>query len=456
MTSLRQRLLVSLWLSLALVGSVCAVIVYTQARYETNDSLDYQMEQIAALLAGQSFSAPLPTEIHPQPKLDRDFEDDFIFDVRDASGVLIYASRHDVQLPLPDWLGFRTLKIGGADYRLFSATAGKRRIVIAQLMELRRETATGAALSALLPVVLLIPVLGLVIGFVIRHQLQPLNGIAQEIAGRPPLALTPLSAQGLPTELQPLINEINRLLGRLQDSLQLEQRFIADAAHALRTPLAALQLQADVLDGSNDENERHRRVSALRAGIRRAARLSNHLLALAHHEPLTSPVKACTDLDAALTEICTLYRSVALERRVKLVLDARAAATVPGDARHLALLVGNLLDNALRYTPAGSAVTVKSLANGDAAQLLVEDEGPGLAASKLEKVFERFYRAPGDSTEGSGLGLATARSIASRLGGTVTLKNRVDRSGLVACVILPRVIVTAQNSLPESARTEPI
>jgi signal transduction histidine kinase len=110
----------------------------------------------------------------------------------------------------------------------------------------------------------------------------------------------------------------------------------------------------------------------------------------------------------------------------------------------------------LRYTPAGSVVTLKGFADGDGAHILVEDAGPGLAEAELEKVFERFYRAPGDSTEGSGLGLATVRSIASRLGGTVTLKNRVDRSGLVAGITLPRVKGTEQNSPRESARTEPI
>jgi two-component system OmpR family sensor kinase len=455
-TSLRRQLLMSLWLSLALVGSVCAAFTYLQSRQETNALLDYQMEQVAALLGAQSFSAASPAAIYPRSNVDHDIEDDFIFNVRDAAGNLLYTSQPDVPLPPLNWLGFRTILLAGADYRVFSAASGKQHIAVAQLMELRQETAAGAAFTALLPVVILIPVLGLVIGLVIRRQLQPLRVIAQEVASRPPLAMAPLSVHGLPSELRPLIDEINRLLKRLQDALQLEQRFIADAAHALRTPLAALQLQADVLDGSDDEIERGRRLTALRAGIRRAVRLSNHLLASAHTDPVTSAVRVHSDLDAALTEIWALYQPAAVERQVNLVLDAHSAATVPGDARHLALLAGNLLDNALRYTPAGSVVTLKGFADGDGAHILVEDAGPGLAEAELEKVFERFYRAPGDSTEGSGLGLATVRSIASRLGGTVTLKNRVDRSGLVACITLPWVKGTEQNSPRESAGTKPI
>jgi two-component system OmpR family sensor kinase len=145
-TSLRRQLLMSLWLSLALVGSVCAAFTYLQSRQETNALLDYQMEQVAALLGAQSFSAASPAAIYPRSNVDHDIEDDFIFNVRDAAGNLLYTSQPDVPLPPLNWLGFRTILLAGADYRVFSAASGKQHIAVAQLMELRQETAAAAKL----------------------------------------------------------------------------------------------------------------------------------------------------------------------------------------------------------------------------------------------------------------------------------------------------------------------
>ena len=447
MTSLRQRLLLSLWLTLALVGSITAVFTYFQARGETNARLDYQMEQIASLVGAHSYSGSAAEVISPRISIDHDIEDDFMVDIYDVSGKLLYASRSSLLGLTPDWRGFRTINAGGADYRVFSADSKNQRIVVAQQMELRRETAANAAFMALLPVIVLIPVLGVVISFVIRRQLQPLSTTALEVAARPPLALDPLPVAGLPAEVLPLINEINRLLVRLHDASEREQRFIADAAHALRTPLAALQLQADVLDGSPDATERTARTAELRAGIRRAVRLANDLLVLARSEHAAGPVHSQIAFGAAVTEAYELYASIASTRGVRLRLNACSGATVPGDARQLAQITANLLDNALRYTPPGGCVAISALADAGGARIEVIDEGPGLPESELEKVFERFYRAPGDATEGSGLGLAVVRGIAESLGGRVWLENRSERRGLIVHVWLPRVI----NASPDAA-----
>lgn len=438
MTSLRRRLLVWLWLALILVGSASAAFAYLHAGSEADELLDYQMAQVAQFVAAQSFTAAAPAAIDPQLDFDQDAEDDLIVTVRDPSGQVLYASRPGAPLPALDWLGLRTLPLGGRAYRVFSAQSGGRRIVVAQQIETRREAAAAAAWSALLPVGLMLPVLGLMIGLVIRRQLRPLPVVAAEIARRPPLALEPLPVAGLPGEIRPLIDEINRLLARQRDAIQREQRFIADAAHALRTPLAALQLQSDVLEGSPDPVENAARRGELRAGIRRAVRLADHLLALALSEPAAGAVAASTDLDAALAEACGLYQPAAAARQVKLDLCGRCGAVVPGDARHLALLVGGLLDNALRYTPAGGRVVMSTRVDDEGTWLQVLDEGPGLAEPELEKVFERFYRARGDETEGSGLGLAVVRSVTEQLGGRVRLENRADRSGLIAQIWLPR------------------
>jgi two-component system OmpR family sensor kinase len=184
-------------------------------------------------------------------------------------------------LPQIDDLGFQTLKLGNEDYRVFAAKSGDRNIVVAQSMDVIHEAEAGVAMATLLPIGLLLPILAVVLGFAIRRQLKPLDGAAAAIANRPPLSLDLLPEQGMPAEVRPLVDEINRLLHRLSTAVEREQRFVTDAAHALRTPLTALQLQAEVLEGGSNSAEREARLAELRAGIRRVIRLSEQLLSLA-------------------------------------------------------------------------------------------------------------------------------------------------------------------------------
>ncbi len=451
MTSLRRRLLSALWIALLLVGASSAAATFFMTRDETNSLLDYQMEQIATFIGAQSFAGAARPGILPRLDIDRDDEGAYTVSVRDAAGRLQYSSGPDLDLAPPDWLGLRTIRVGSADYRVLSAESGTARITVAQQMELRRETAAGAALMALVPVAILIPVLGLLISFIIRRQLQPLTAAARDVARRPPLALDPLPVAGLPPEVSPLIQEINRLLLRLRAASEHEQRFIADAAHALRTPLAALQLQADVVDGAKDAAERAARTADLRMGIRRTVRLANHLLLLARNDKIAGPVDGEIALDVAVRETCDLYAPIAAARGVRLQVGTAPGSVVPGDARHVAQLAGSLLDNAIRHTPPGGQVMASVTADAGNACIEVVDEGPGLPEAELEKVFERFYRVKGDATEGSGLGLAMVREIAVRLGGRASLANRKDRSGLVARVCLPLATAAESASIIESS-----
>lgn len=437
MTTLRRRLIVPLWVALLLVGLVSAAFTYWQTREETNGTLDYQMEQVATFLAARTFSIPAQRAEMPRLHTDHDIEEDYIVSVRDASGQVLYATASDVQIPPLSGLGFRVERLGGVDFRVFSAKSGTRRIAVAQQVKLRRETAAAAAVAALLPVGLLIPVLGLVIGVVIRRQLQPLAETASAVAMRPATALDPLPVNDLPAEVRPLIDEINRLLARVAVANESERRFIADAAHALRTPLSALQLQADVLDGSQDVAERAARIQELRGGIHRTVQLSQHLLTLARSESARRSSPGSVAVDAAIAEAFHVYGPLAAARNVELLQTATSAAEVNADPRDLGQILGNLLDNALRYTPAGGRVTISATADSGGVRIEVADEGPGLPESELEKVFQRFYRAPDDATVGSGLGLAVVRGYAERLGGRAQLVNRTDRSGLIAQVWLP-------------------
>lgn len=448
MSSLRTGLTVWLWVAVGAVGALCVAVGNWQAHKETQAQLDYQMQQVAHILAGQSFLTALQPgeranpDILPSIHISHDKDDDLIVTVRNARGELLYASSSNRQLaggllPALDSLGFRTLKLGGGTYRVFAAQTRELRIEVAQSMDIIREAEGGIALATLLPIALLLPVLALVIGFAIKRQLRPLNAAAATIALRPPLSLDLLPDEGMPAEVRPLVDEINRLLRRLRTAVEREQRFVADAAHALRTPLTALQLQAEILDGGADADEKAARLAQLRAGIRRVIRLSEQLLSLARSESERGAINVTTELDPTLVEVAAFYGAAAQAREIDLQVEAISGATVYGNARRLTLIFGNLLDNALRYTPVGGHIRIRSAAVNDHARIQVWDEGPGLPPQELERVFERFYRGPGEQGIGSGLGLATVQTLVQQLGGSAILENRVDHHGLVATITLP-------------------
>ena len=434
MTTLRARLTLSLWIALAAVGSGSAAFIYLRAEHETQSLLDYQMQQIARLVAARKIDPTVPTAgrtVNPESSP----EDDLLVTVRDEAGTVRYSTDTAVPLPTPV-PGFSERQIGATPYRIYGLDTGARTVAVAQAVQVRREAALGGALAALLPVVVLIPVLALVIGFVIRRALEPLEATIHTVAERSPLALEPLPLDSQPEDLRPLIDAMNRLIARLRESLEHERRFLGDAAHALRTPIAALQLQADVLEGCRDPAEREARLGELRAGIGRIVRLANQLLALAA-EGVARRGNVRTSVDVVLEEVAGLYGTMAAARGVRIELEPGADGDAPGDLGQLLLVVGNLLENALWHTPRGGLVRVRASRDAGALVLEIVDEGPGLPAEELGRVFERFYRAPSAHDGGSGLGLATARAVAERLGGSVTLANRGDRSGIVARAVLP-------------------
>jgi two-component system OmpR family sensor kinase len=448
MTSLRRGLTIWLWTAIGIVGVACLAVGNYEAHQETQAQLDYEMQQVAHIVAGQDFSIPMPAgelsnpEIFPSIHISHDKDDNLIVTVRNAAGSLLYASGSNRQLPgglLPtlDSLGFQTLQLGNSDYRVFAARSKDLHIEVAQSMDVIREAEGGVALATLLPIALLLPVLAVVIAFAIKRQLRPLNAAATSIAQRPPLSLDLLPAEGMPLEVRPLVDEINRLLRRLRTAVEREQRFVTDAAHALRTPLTALQLQADILDGGADAAERAARLTELRAGIRRVIRLSEQLLSLARSESESGPITVTTELDTTLAEVVAFYRDAAQAAGIDLQVEAVSGARVYGNARRLTLIFGNLLDNSLRYTPAGGHIRIRAAVQDNLARIQVWDEGCGLPPEDLERVFERFYRASAGESDGSGLGLATVEALVRQLGGHVSLENRLDHAGLVATVTLP-------------------
>jgi two-component system OmpR family sensor kinase len=428
MTSLRRRLLLSSSLAVGIVGLTCATVAYRQVSEQTRTLLDDQLAQIARL-AAQTVDG---SEIQSRG------DEDIVVSVWDADRKLRFSSATALGLPLLP-AGFAEVELKGEPYRVYSTLIAARHIAVAQPVDIRDDQAEAAALAAFLPLLVLMPVLAVVLALVIRAQLKPVRNLAAQVAQRSPFERAGLEAAGLPAEVLPLVDEINRLLGRQNAAAQRERQFVTDAAHALRTPLAALQLQADVLEGATNPQEYAARFTDLRAGVRRAAHLSDQLLSVARSKPAADPQVPSVEVAALLREVLDLYQPAAAAAGVALRLRPDARATVRADARRLLLIFGNLVDNALRYTPAGGEIELRARSAGDAVEIEVLDQGPGLPAAELTRVFEPFYRAAGDPGGGSGLGLATVANLVTELGGRVELRNREDRSGLVAGITLPLV-----------------
>jgi two-component system OmpR family sensor kinase/two-component system sensor histidine kinase QseC len=266
------------------------------------------------------------------------------------------------------------------------------------------------------------PVMLLLAGWVVARALQPLRRVADEVRRRDEQSLAPLPAAGLPDEVAPLVNALNALLERLQHALGTQRAFVADAAHELRSPLTALRLQLQLLGRARDDTTRSEATQGLAASIERASRLVEQLLALARNEPgAAATERMALDLGALVRDSLADVAVLAMQRGSTVLLVPGPPVAVLGDRVALALLVRNLVDNALRYSPPGARVELRCLYEGSHPLLRVDDSGPGIPAEDRERVFDRFHRRASGNETGSGLGLAIVRSIAERHGAEVTL-----------------------------------
>jgi signal transduction histidine kinase len=414
-TSIRLRLLVSLVALLVLVAAAMAAITYRNVLGETEAIFDYQLQQMALSLRDQGEIAP--AEAGPLA----DEQLDFVIQIWTIDGRTLYASRAHASLPARALLGLHTLIVDDRAWRTYSVATRERVIQIAQPVEIRQRLAAGAAWHSVLPLLLITPFAALAIWWLAAQNLAPLERLARELRSRDDRSLAPVPTAGLPDEVAPLASALNALLERLRSSLDSQRAFVADAAHELRSPLTALKLQLELLRRADDSGERDAAREALGAGIGRASRLVEQLLALARAEPDAAFPARPVDLVAIARQALADTAPFADSRSIELELRADGAASVVGDAVALGLLVRNLTDNAARHTPPGSRVEVQVRADATGVLLQVDDAGAGIPESERERVFDRFYRRADASESGSGLGLAIVRSVAHAHGATVRL-----------------------------------
>ena len=416
MNSLRARVLLAVLGLLAVAVLLVGSISYRNVRAETEALFDYQLRQMALSLRNQGEIAPAQASALVDEQLD------FVVQVWTSDGRAVYATRRHEALPQRAQMGFADVSVGGAVWRSFSVATPSRVIQVSQPLVIRRRLAAEAAWRAVLPLLLLAPFMAAAAWWLTALALRPLQRVAADVRRRDEQSLTPLPADGLPDEVAPLVVALNALLQRLGQSLDTQRAFVADAAHELRSPLTALKLQLQLLKRAGSEAERAAAAEALAAGIERAARLVEQLLALARSEPgAAAAALERLDLSELAREAVADTVPLALARGTQLELHADAPVFVDGDRATLRVLVRNLADNAVRYAPRQARVELSVSQPEGRPTLQVDDSGPGIPAAERERVFDRFYRRGLGDESGSGLGLAIVRSVAQRHGATVAL-----------------------------------
>ena len=448
MRSIRARLLAWLISGVVLIGVAGGWVVYSNALAEADAFFDYHLRQTALILRDE------PVEYSLAPRLPaNDAAYDFVVQVWSLDGIRIYLSRPHSELPEVTTLGFSTVSTTEGPWRVYGAQARTKVIQVAQPMRVREQQAVDLALKTLRPFALLLPVLALLIWIAVGRAIEPLRRLTTLVKARSVDALDPLPNERLPDEVRPLVGALNDLLVRLDAALNRERAFMADAAHELRTPLTALHLQMGTLARATNEAERSDAMEKLSAGVQRAIRLVEQMLSFARQGPRAEPAQVRVPLADIVRDVVAELVPFADAKHIDLGISNSQTALVLGDPDALRTLTRNLVDNAVRYTPDGGRVDVSverapatsgattdpesaDVANQPAV-LKVVDNGPGIAPGERSRVFDRFYRPPGTSPPGSGLGMAIIKTIADAHKATLTLDSGPGGAGLAVSVRFP-------------------
>jgi two-component system OmpR family sensor kinase len=434
LNSLRFKLTVMLLLATMAAGLLAAAAVYIDSWQEIGELFDYELRAVAESID------PHDMRLSQKRAIGRLPDDNVLVQIWSSSGQLAYRSDPSLTAPRPGGAGYETLTATAPDgviWRSYSLAAGDGVVQVAQSLTTRRELALEEVARLIAPILLMLPLLGVMIWWLVRHNLKPVRELGEALAQRTQSSTDPVRSDTLPQELLPLVAGFNKLIERLVQALATQRALVADAAHELRTPLAAVRLQAQHLRRLGDAEERAVAHESLDHGIERMTRLVAQLLTLARLEPgHTQSAPDRVALDTLAREVLSEFMPLANAREVELSLASESDLELPAEIAGLHALLGNLVDNALRYTPAGGAVAVTISTEADVALLIVRDNGPGLAEEHRKLVLQRFYRVPGSPGDGSGLGLAIAATVVQRHGGTIALLE-AEGGGLQVEVRLP-------------------
>jgi two-component system OmpR family sensor kinase len=429
--SLRARLFVGLTAVILLAGCIGGAFTYLWAFDEAIEMQDSILIQIGSLLQNGGVKSDQSL---------RGIDVDADVDVTEL-GAAPHGPAEERRLwSLQDGLHVAS-RTGQSARVLLRTRPDGSRFAVTQLTDVRDDIASSMALRTLLPIAALIPFLLLVAALVVAGSLRPVVRLAGDLDARRADDMTSLPLAGTPSELHPFIASINGLLERMKLMMDQQRRFVADAAHELRTPITALSLQAENLDPVDLPEQARERLGALKQGMRRTKHLLEQLLALARHEAGPNDEATVVPLDRTAKDLVADLVPDAARKGIDLGFQLIEPIATKGGPVMVATMIRNLLDNAVRFTQQGGRVDVGVYREGNEAVVQIEDTGPGIPSGDIDRIFEPFFRGSRPAEDGTGLGLSIVKRIVDRLGGTVVLENISDRpsKGLRATVRLPVV-----------------
>ncbi|WP_455825481.1 ATP-binding protein [Pseudomonas graminis] len=446
MNSVRARILVPVLVLILLGDALIGWLVLRDSHHEIEEVYDAQLAQSARLLQGvlrqrdpgeadwdrlyQAFDQAMSRVgeegvAHP-------YETRLTFQVWRTDGrLLVRSAEAPVLASVPTSLGSHDLIHSGNDWCAFLLADPQQDLLIwvGERDDIRQDLIQRIVRHTLWPILIGVPLLTALIWLVIGWGLKPLRAMAQAIRGRTAETLQPLHLKPLPTDLEPMQTAINRLLAQVDNLLERERRFIADAAHELRTPLAILRIHAQNAQNADTDEQRREALDFLVNGVDRATRIGSQLLTMARIEPhLHNPKRSRVQLTELVREELAELAPLAMEKGVELVLEGDEECWVQTEPVALAIALQNLVTNALNFSPAGSEVKVVI----GASCLSVEDQGPGIDEAEMGRLCERFYSR--GNANGAGLGLAIVEMIVGKIGCRLALHNR-EQGGLCARLV---------------------
>jgi len=443
--SLQGRLIAMLIVVVTGVWLAAATLTWIDARHELGELLDSHLAQAAALLVAQQAREVDDDALADAPNLYR-YATHVAFQVWNGDQLLLHSvNAPHLRMSIRD-RGFETRTIDGTVWRVFAARGGAQnlQVFVGEQIGARDDILATISANLLAPLALMLPLLALGSWWAVRAALVPLRRLGTQISARPAHSLEPVQVAEAPSEMAPLLAALNGLFERMAAMLESERRFTADAAHELRTPIAAIRIQAQVAMANATTAERARALQATVAGCDRAAHLVDQLLQLARLESAAAPL-GIVDLAAiARRKLAELFPS-AIGKDQTLDLDAPPQCLVAGDEALVGVLIRNLADNAIRYSGRGARIAVGVRA-GPVAELRIEDSGPGLSAPDQARLGERFFRGLGTDAPGSGLGWSIVQRIARVHGLQIQVQSSQRLGGLAVHVRWPQTSTPAASS----------
>ncbi|MEM5339755.1 ATP-binding protein [Paraburkholderia azotifigens] len=433
--SLQGRLLVLVIGGVIAVWLITALFIWRDARSELDELLDSHLAQAAALLIVQQTQS-IDDDDEIDTRVPHPYAPKVAFQIFHEGQAVVRSANAPTEPMIPAngefGQGFATVRIGGDAWRVFSArgTGEDTRVYVGERIDSRTAILLAVLRGTLWPMAAALPLLGLATWWAVRQGVTPLKKLGRSIARRGPDDLAPVVMTQTPAEMSPVLDALNQLFARIQTVWDAERRFTADAAHELRTPIAAIRTQAQVALAEADDALRQHALRATIEGCDRATRLVNQLLVLSRLESGATLALTKVNLSVLAQRVVAELAPMAISKRQSLEFDGERPCHVKGDDVLLAALVRNLVDNAIRYSPPGASVLIRTSTDDGDAVLSVEDSGPGLADADRPRLGERFFRVPGTNESGSGLGWSIVQRIVDLHAATVCVRRSKRLGGL--------------------------